>query len=165
MRLCTGPGHDEPIWLPATEKYFHQHKSGQRKGKMASRCRLCQNWNKLQSPGESGWIAASKVRSFFIEGVHRVGMMEFCRRAKINPGAVRKIIDGSTQHVQKRTTRKAMLEVISMRRKGEVRHRNSIRVGAHLRGWEEKEIKSWRDYYKPNGDTEMQRGRRRRNAA
>jgi len=67
--------------------------------------------------------------------------------------------------VQKRTVRKCMLEVISMRRKGEVRHRDSIRAGAKLRGRNEKEVKTRKDLYQVEGDAERERGIRRRAAA
>lgn len=164
-RLCSGPAHDEPVWLPETEKYFYKHKTGRRMGKFTNRCRLCVNWNKLKSPGESGTVPVSEVQSYFIEGVRRVGMMEFCRRTGLTQTTMRDVTLGRQMRVQKRTVRKVMLEVISIRRKGEVRHKDSIRAGARLRGRNEKEVKSKRDLYQPEGDKEMERGRRRRAAA
>lgn len=74
------------------------------------------------------------ARPFYIEGVHRVGMMEFSRRAGISPTAIRKVIKGKgVRFVQKRKLRSVMLEVISMRRKNEVRHRDSISHGTSVR--------------------------------
>ena len=164
-RLCSGPAHDEPVWLPETEKYFYRGKSGRRMGMFTSRCRLCANWNKLKSPGLSGTVAVSVVKPYFIEGVRRVGIMEFCRRTGLHQTTVRDVVLERQMRVQKRTVRKCMLEVISMRRKGEVRHRDSIRAGAKLRGRNEKEVKTRKDLYQVEGDAERERGIRRRAAA
>jgi hypothetical protein len=52
-----------------------------------------------------------------------------------------------------------MLEIVSIRRKNEVRHRDSISRGTAVRGEPEKPVKSRQDLYRPHGDedTEMQR--------
>jgi len=144
-KLCTGPAHDQPTWLPATEKYFYMGKSGTRAGKLTPRCRLCVNWNKLKSPGEQGWVPVSKVKDYFSEGVARVGMMEFARRTGLSETTLRDVILERSQRVQKRTVRKVMLEVISIRRKGEIRHRDDIRYGAELRGRPPKAVKLVKD--------------------
>lgn len=169
-KLCTGPGHDEPTWLPATDKYFYQHKSGERAGKLTPRCRLCTNWKKLKSPGESGLVPILKAQPFFIEAVNRVGLLELARRAEVSPNTIINVLraksnDGARQlTVQKRTLRKIMLQLISMRRKGEVRHRDSIHHGAAKRGKLEKVPAKRTDYYKPHGDsdTEFRRSSRQR---
>jgi len=144
-KLCTGPAHDEPTWLPATEKYFYKGKTGSRAGKLTPRCRLCVNWRKLKSPGESGTVPVEAVKEYFAEGVSRVGMMEFCRRTGLTQTTMRDVILGRSQRVQKRTVRKVMLEVISIRRKGEIRHRDDIRSGNDLRGKPPKRVKLVRD--------------------
>lgn len=162
-KCCYGPGHDEPTWLPATEKYFYIGKSGRYKGKLMSRCRLCANWKKLKSPGVQGLVPISKVRPFFIEGVHRVGKMEFARRVGMSHNGLRNILNSNGQrHVQKAVARRAMLEVISMRRKNEVRHRDSIQHGSLARGRQEKEVKIKQDLYVPHGDEDSEWKRRDR---
>lgn len=152
-RLCKGPGHDEPTWLPETEKYFYRSKSGREKGKFYHRCRLCSNWEHLKSPGLSGMVPNKLVRPYFIEGVNRVGMMEFARRTGLSANTINWTINGRKKHVQKMTVRVVMMEIISMRRKNEVRHRDSIKHGSEIRGRTEKAVKSDRDLYQPLGDT------------
>lgn len=156
LKLCKGPGHDEPTWLPMTEKYFYVGKTGRYVGKFYHRCRLCTNWEDLKSPGLSGMVPAVQVRQYFIEGVNRVGMTEFSRRAGLSPNAVNWIINGRTKSVQKKTVRKALLELISIRRKNEVRHRDSIHHGSLVRGRKEKEVKLKKDLYRPHGDSDAE---------
>lgn len=135
MRLCTGPAHDNPTWLPNTEKYFYVHRRLNRgTSDMSSRCRLCMNWAKLKTKGSThGWVEVPAVRQFFIEAVNRIGISELSRRAEIHPESIRRVYTGKGRRVQKRTVRAVMLQLISMRRKGEVRHKDSIHYGASIR--------------------------------
>jgi len=114
-------------------------------------------------------VPVAKVRPYFIEGVSRVGFIEFCRRTGLADrtvtNALRGLANGRPYSVQKRIVRKVMLEVISMRRKNEVRHRDSIRHGAKQRGREEKVPSARRDFYRPQGDDENEARKRHRRAA
>lgn len=167
-KLCSGPGHDEPTWLPATEKYFYVFKNGKRAGYLTSRCRLCSNWDKLKSPGLSGRVPISDVKQYFTEGVNRIGVVEFARRTGISESTISYIIRGSKngvryKTVQKQIVRKCFLEVISLRRKEEVRHRKSIARGATMRGEPEREIlDAQHDLYRPHGDLDAENRRRLR---
>jgi hypothetical protein len=118
-KRCTGPAHEAPEYLPATEKYFHIRKTT-RQGELLSRCRLCTNWARLKSPGsERGWVELSKVLHIFAEATNRIGVLEFCSRTGISPGTMTAILHRRSRWVQKATVRKAMLELISIRRRGE----------------------------------------------
>jgi hypothetical protein len=163
-KLCSGPGHDTPAWLPATDKYFYSYKSGARKGKLQGRCRLCSNWEKLKSPGLSGLVPLERALPFFIEGINRVGFNEFVRRTKLSGNTVHQVMAGKRRFVIKRTMRAVMLEVISMRRKNEVRHRESIARGSYLHGEIEKKVTRRIHLYRPHGDndTELRAQSRRR---
>lgn len=163
-RLCTGPGHDESTWLPETEKYFYIINRKGEKPTFHYRCRLCANWNKLKSPGESGWISVAIASPFYIELMHRVGLVEAARRSGIHRTQYSKVVNAQVQRVQKRKLRGVMLALISARRNNEVRHRHSIRTGAHLRGWAEKPILDRRDLYKSHGDDETETKRKQRAA-
>lgn len=121
-KLCKGPGHDAPTYLPANTKYFYSFKKakGKRPGQLTSKCRLCSNWAKLKTPGsESGWIESIKVSHLFLELANRIGVAETCRRTGIHKGTMTAIIAGRTKYTQKRTVRKIMLELISVKRKNE----------------------------------------------
>lgn len=129
-KLCNGPAHDEPIYLPATSKYFYARKTSEREGQLLSRCRLCQNWSKLKSPGsEHGWIEVYQVRHFYVEAVNRVGLMEVARRTGITYTAITDVLVGRSTYVQKAKFKKVLLELISMRRKNE----NNISSGSRWR--------------------------------
>jgi hypothetical protein len=167
-KICSGPSHDVPTWLPATDKYFYVHKSGPREGKLTSRCRLCTNWYKLSSPGESGYVPIISVRKFVHELVGRIGKAETARRAQISPQTLWRIMkcDDAEQMIVKRTVRKLMLQLISSRRKNEVYHRKDIRGGINNRKRQKpyRTITSQRDLYFPHGDndSEARRDFRRR---
>jgi hypothetical protein len=160
-KLCSGPAHDEPTWLPATDKYYYRHgpNHSTAAGRLFSQCRLCNNWKKVRSPGEAGWVPLDAALPFFTEAVRRVGLMETARRMDVSSTTVSLIVRRKRRYVQKRTLRKLMLELISMRRKNEVWHRDSIKHGSHLRGHKIKQPVDRKDFYHPHGDDDNERRR------
>lgn len=172
-RRCTGPSHSEPTWLPDTDKYFYMRKSGKYAGTHVSRCRLCSAWRSGLSLDESGYVPAHVIKPFLIEGINRVGIMEFCRRSGVTQTNAYKIRHNRQRRVTRSVAKRIMLEVVSMRRKNEVRHRASIKAGASVRGLPEKEVTSPSDLYQPESDeqrkerlaAEAERGRQRRKVA
>lgn len=116
-KRCTGIAHDEPVYLPANEKYFYKG-SGR---KLRSKCRLCENWERIgASPGYvAGYIECRQVTLYFQEAVSRVGMTELARRAGVARETIQKVCMLKQQKVQKRIVRAVMLELISIRRKNE----------------------------------------------
>lgn len=130
-KLCTGPAHEAPEYLPATEKYFYFHKRGKQEGKPTSRCRLCINWAKLKAPDAPyrGLIPARNVRPFFNEAVNRVGLAELVRRSGVSEKTIRRVLVESEHMIQKELVRKVLLELTSMQRKNEM----SINAGSRWR--------------------------------
>ncbi len=122
-KICSGPSHDAPTYLPATEKYYYFHKTGERTGKPLGRCRLCSNWARIKDPYPgrlTGYVPVSSVRSFYFEAANRIGLMELSRRAGVTPAHIQKVLnDKNKQFVSKRTLRKIMLELVSIQRKNE----------------------------------------------
>lgn len=119
-RKCTGPAHDQPEYLPATEKYFYFHKSGKSKGKPVARCRLCNNWSKVKSPGSyHGLIPVSVAQKYFIEATNHIGLMELSRRTGLSRTTIRKGITAIEGSIHKSVLRKVMLELTSIQRKNE----------------------------------------------
>lgn len=120
-KLCTGPAHDKPEYLPATEKYFYVHKSGSQKGRLVSRCRLCINWDKVKFPSSysGGLVPVRLVQRFFIEATNRIGVAELSRRTGVSPKTIQKGIKGGEGEFHKHVVRRIMLELTSMQRKNE----------------------------------------------
>jgi len=119
-KRCTGPAHEEHEWLPANDKYFYIQQSKGREGIPTSRCRLCHQWNKLKSPGSHhGLVEVRSVQLFYIEVVNRIGMMELHRRSGLSLGHINRVLNGTTKYVRKEPVRRAMLELISARRRNE----------------------------------------------
>ena len=126
-KLCTGPAHEVPEYLPATSKYYHAHMSGPRKGQILSRCRLCINWAKLKSPGSHhGYVPVEDVLHYYQEAILRIGFHELSKRSGVGVSTLENVIDGKVKQVKKATLRKIMLELVSMRRKGETSHSKSL---------------------------------------
>jgi hypothetical protein len=143
-RLCFGPSHREPTWLPLTEKYFYPRVRPNGHQYFRTRCRLCELW-KWGGDTAHGLVPAASVSHYFTEGINKVGKVEFARRIGIAHDNLNRIVDGRRKNVRKETVRRCLLEVISIRRKGEVRHRDSISRGVNLRGEPEKEVKFLHD--------------------
>lgn len=116
-KVCSGPSHEEPVYLPANEKYFYKG-SGR---KLRSKCRLCESWIRLgASPGyESGYISVDSAWPFFSEAAARCGLSELAKRAGIARETILHVIQRKNRNVQKRIVRAVLLELISMRRKRE----------------------------------------------
>lgn len=156
-RLCSGPGHDEPTWLPETDKYFWKRKTGSQAGTYLSQCRLCKNWTRVKSPGLSGYVPDHIIRPYVVEGVHKVGMTEFARRVGRSESVLKQIMESPFKKKQKRFVRRVMLEVISIRRKGEVRHKTDIAAGRLARGLpDQHKVTTVKDLYAPQSDEQYQ---------
>lgn len=127
-KICTGPAHESPQYLPATEKYFYVRKSEDRAGELVSRCRLCMNWAKIKSPGsERGWLPVRDVLPFYVEAVNRVGLAELSRRTGLNSTTILSVLLKRSKYVQRAKFKLVLLELISMRRKGEHHLTNGAR--------------------------------------
>ena len=139
-KRCTGPAHDEPVYLPATDKYFYVRAAEGRDGEFLSRCRLCQNWTRVKSPGsERGLIDANKVLPYYEEAVNRIGRMELHRRTGLSYESLSAVLDGKTAQVLKRNFKLVLLELISMRRKNEYRDNASLRLADKKRANKKRE--------------------------
>lgn len=116
-KLCTGPAHPVPVQLPLTEDNWYFHKRGKRVGKPLSRCKLCVNWNRLQSAGQSGTVPCSSVHTFVAELVSRYGSRSLVAEAAgVALGTVDSIMNGDTCTVQKRTALRIIVALDEKRR-------------------------------------------------
>lgn len=118
-KLCSGSAHEQPEWLPATEKYYYVRRTG----KLTSWCRLCYAWDKVKSakPGSHhGYVDIRIARPYYNEAVNRIGMTELSIRTGLSLYQIRQVFVSSTRkYVQKNSLRKVMLELISIHRKNE----------------------------------------------
>jgi hypothetical protein len=165
-RVCTGPSHETPTWLPETHKYFYFSRVD---GIVNSRCRLCHLYGRVKDlTGEPhGYVRIEDVHQYFVEATNRVGAEEFARRARVSSNTIYAILHRHNKYITKATFRKCMLELVSIRRKDEVRHRDSIKRGVTVRGESEKKVILRNDLNKPHGDdyAEQRKQNRRKHAA
>jgi hypothetical protein len=159
-KMCNGPLHSAVgAWMPL--RSFWTFKKGKRAGKPMSRCIACKRVYRGRLVN-SGLVSVSKVYFIFHEIESRIGRAEACRRLGMSQNLWCRLDKRVYQHMEKQTVVRAMTLLQELRDKDIVRHRDSIRHGALARGHAEKEVKTWRDLYRPNGDDEAERGRRRR---
>lgn len=122
-KRCSGPAHEEVAWLPATEKFFIRRgsKGGRwNAGNLHSRCRLCNAWSHVKSPGSNhGYVETRAVREMFAEAITRIGKVELQRRSGVSQTVIDNVMLARTRSVQKEKARRVILELISARRKGE----------------------------------------------
>ena len=134
FKRCTGPAHEEPEYLPATEKYFHFHRKGKYAGQPLPRCRLCVNWNKIQSPGShQGYVSIRVAQQFFVEATNRIGAWELAQRTGLSPTTIRKVLTTTEGNIRKTVLRKVMLELTSIQRKREYSISNGAKWRARQR--------------------------------
>lgn len=118
-KLCTGPIHDNPVYLPVTEEFWYFHKTGPNKGKPVSRCRSCINADKLKNPhGDHGWVPTEKVFPLMKELVQRCdnNMSVAAEYAGLGEATVGGILKRHQARVQKQTVRKLVLALYEKRK-------------------------------------------------
>lgn len=116
-KLCSGPAHEEPEWLPATQKYYYLRKTG----RFSSQCRLCHVWTKVKNPGSHhGYIDIRIARPYYEEAVNRIGMTELSERTGLSLHHIQIVFNKrNKKFVRKLSLRKVMLELVSIHRKNE----------------------------------------------
>lgn len=130
-KVCRGPAHEFPEYLLATEKYFHVYKTGPRKGSLKSRCRLCSHWETVKPEtrgSERGIVTVESVHLYFVEAANRAGITELSRRTGLTKNTLGNVLNRKQPFVRRMTVRLVMLELISMKRKGEFPINNYARA-------------------------------------
>jgi hypothetical protein len=117
-KLCTGPSHRSPVFLPATEDYWHFHKSGPYEGKPLSRCKDCQGWTRRTHPEEGmGFIPAEGLVPIIQELVSRCDSIKAAAEcAGVARNTLHNILGGRQISIQKRKAR-AIILALHERRK------------------------------------------------
>jgi hypothetical protein len=126
-KVCTGPAHPQPVRLPVDEAHWHYHRSGPLAGQPVARCKLCQNWAKLQTKaGAHGLVPASRVRQLTQELVDRCdGYRQVEQRHGIAESTLRGLLAGQAR-VQK-TTAQRILQALDQQRREDRRNGASAR--------------------------------------
>jgi len=117
-KICTGPAHPVPVNLPLTEDNWYFHKTGPRKGRAVSRCKLCVNYNRLQAiDGQNGTVDCTKVFKFTEELVLRYGNASQAEGPSgVSANTLRIILKQEQCTIQKRTALKIITALDEKRR-------------------------------------------------
>ena len=133
-KICKGPSHDEPTYLPATPKYFYFLNKGPRALRPIARCRLCHHWARLKNPGQlQGLVPVADVAPFYVEVVNRIGMTELHKRSGLSLNHINGVLSRSYKHVRRAQVRRLMLELVSIHRKKEYSINSQARWRAERR--------------------------------
>lgn len=154
-KLCKGPLHDEPTWVPVS-KFSKIKKSG----KPRSMCTACDNARK----GAGTRISVTPIRTALDEIIRRVGRSEAARLCGVDPDTIYMISYKKTRRINRETAKKILAALAELRQGDVVRHRDSIKHGSHLRGRTEKQPVVRRDFYKPTGDSDLEFRKKYRDA-
>ena len=169
-KLCRGPTHLRPEWVPVTDFYPRST----RRDRAASQCKRCALWltyhQRRGHPPTAiiGWLPYKDYEFAVIELERRLGKREAARRCNISYGTWWKWRKGYTAQIQRISAVKLVNTLSEVRKNNEVRHRDSILHGAKARGKPEKVPKVREDYYHARvtgTETEYKRRKRARGEA
>jgi hypothetical protein len=116
-KTCNGPSHPAPVSLPLDERHWHFRLTGRRAGHTLSRCKACQNWEKLRTKnGPHGLVAVKAVRPHALELLERCGGYAAVRRLHgINDTTLRPVVWGDNPTVQLRTVQRILDALVAQR--------------------------------------------------
>jgi len=159
-KLCSGPSHDRPTWVPYSE-FWRNAKPNHSADGIKSQCKLCES----HRVGHPRMVEFQKIEFAVLELVNRLGINETSRRTNISLSSLWKYRHQRAKQVHRKTAEKLLSTLAEVRKNGSVRHVDSIKHGAILRGREEKIPSRHRDFYSKQADieTEQKRAHRRTN--
>lgn len=159
-KLCRGPLHEAGGALLPLQSFW-TIKRGPRAGKPFSRCVECERVVRGRDPKTSGVIEISRVWWIFVELQRRLGKAEACRRIGVSYNFWMRVEREIYLRMRRETARRAIAALYEARANNEVRHKDSIRYGAYLRGRKEKIPTHRSHFYKTHGDSDNERRRKR----
>lgn len=117
-KLCNGPSHHEPTWLPLDADHWYFHRSGKQAGKPFSHCKGCDGWPRMKHKGAPhGLVPKTLLLPYLCELIDRCGSK---REVAVRYGIARsvqiKAFYGSNTMVQKRTVQRTLSALAEQRR-------------------------------------------------
>jgi hypothetical protein len=117
-KLCNGPSHAEPTWLPVDADHWWFHRSGKQAGKPFSHCKACDGWPRMKhKESPHGLVPKTLLLPYLRELIERCGSK---REVTVRYGIARsvqiKALYGSSTTVQKRTFQRVLV-ALRMQRK------------------------------------------------
>lgn len=144
-KMCNGRSHSSPTWI-AVDSFRPQTRG--KKGKYRSQCNDCDAFYH----GSESMVKFSQYEWMVVELVNRLGVEEAARRIGISQQTMYHWRNRKPLKIKRKNARKVVNTLATVRKAGEVRHRDSIRHGSLVRNHKEKIPVDQRDFYKPHGD-------------
>lgn len=115
MRLCTGPSHPDPVWLPLDREHWHFHLSGRRKGKSYNHCKSCRRLYGMD--GNHGLVEVAELLPALTELISRCdGVLGVQATHGIAHSTVYGLLSGDHPRITKRTARRILSALIEQRK-------------------------------------------------
>ena len=135
-KLCRGPCHTQPTWIPTTQ-FRRRLTSGER---LRGCCNRCEHYYRYPTvpPEQSGWVLMSNYHWLVRELENRLGRIEAARRAGISKTTWYRWVRGKNVRIQRAKAIRLLTTLHEIKQAGVSRDRASIKRGAYRRGEEER---------------------------
>jgi hypothetical protein len=155
-KTCNGPLHHGEL---VSADQFRKRNPDKDTSMYRAQCRACET----TKDGFEPYVDLTLIwRNWIEEIVNRVGVFEGCRRMGMSASWYRWMKRNKPRHLRRSTARKVIHTLRELRRNEVVRHKDSIRNGSYLRGFQEKKPVRERDLYRRRSDAETETTRKRR---
>lgn len=148
-KLCKGVSHREGAFVSIDNYYVI--KSGRSKGQLYHICKECV---RLREGAEPRVYLNQAWHNFVMELINRLGFAETARRLDRSDTWLREFRDKKKSYMLRETARRIITVLRDVRSANEVRHRNSIKSGAYIRGRPEKTPTARDHFYDTRSDHE-----------
>ena len=114
-KLCKGPAHANPVWLPLDHEHWSFHLSGRRAGKPFTHCKLCRRLESIDR--WHGLVPAAEVLPWLSELISRCdGVLGVHATHGIAKTTLYKLASGEHSRVQKRTAQRILSALAEQRK-------------------------------------------------
>jgi hypothetical protein len=143
-RLCHGPSHERPTWVPSWNFNIVN-------GRRWYECRDC-HAHRRRTVAPYSHVSFHRIEFAVTELIHRLGKSEAARRIGISKQQISHYANHSPRWVRRETALKILAALAQVRAEDLVRHKDSIHNGAYLRGRSEKKPTAKKHLYRRDGD-------------
>lgn len=152
-KLCRGPSHTEPTWLPVGQFAVRSDRPGKMRGRLRGSCKSCEhNYRYGKAIPISGWKPIGKYLFAIFELERRLGRTEAARRTGVGKTTWYRWTTQKATRIQAGKALMLLKTLAEVREAGEVRSKNDINYGRAARGMTETPPAGPRDYYVSDGD-------------
>lgn len=115
VKICAGPAHAGPTYVPLDEEHWHFNRSGPRAGTALGRCKLCRRLERLDR--QHGLVPTAEVLPWLVELVRRCdGVRGVSRVHEIPETTLYTVLERKHEKVHKRTAARVLVALAEQRK-------------------------------------------------